>query len=91
LYNWNGQTPIGIAEEAWDVEKRRVGPAPEVLQAMNAGTPIPEVKTAKTTIALMRELLGWPAWTDADFGGPASTAAPTPAAAPAATQAAGGQ
>jgi ankyrin repeat protein len=78
LYNWAGQTPIAIAEDAWDTEKKRVGPPPEVLQAMNAGTPIPEVKTAKTTIILMRELLGWPAWTDADFGGP--DAAATPAA-----------
>ena len=70
LYNWQGQTPIAIAEDAWDVEKKRVGPPPEVLQAMNAGTPIPEVKSAKGTIVLMRELLKWPAWTDADFGGP---------------------
>ncbi len=71
LYNWNGQTPIAVAEEAWDTEKRRTGPPPEVLQAMNAGTPIPEVKSAKGTVTLMRELLKWPAWTDAQFGTPA--------------------
>ena len=71
LYNWNGQTPIDIAEDSWETEKKRTGPPPEVLQAMNAGTPIPEVKTAKNTVALMRELLGWPAWTDEQFGKPA--------------------
>jgi ankyrin repeat protein len=60
LYNWAGQTPIAIAEEAWETERKRVGPPPEVLQAMNAGTPIPEVKSALPTIALFRELLGWP-------------------------------
>ena len=35
--------------------------SPEVLQAMNAGTPIPEVKSAFPTVQLMRELLGYPA------------------------------
>jgi ankyrin repeat protein len=83
LYNWAGQTPVALAEDNWDTEKKRVGPAPEVLQAMNNGTPIPEVKSARPTIALMRELLGWPAWTDEQFG--------TPVAQPAATQTAGAQ
>jgi len=41
------------------------------------------VKSARPTIALMRELLGWPAWTDEQFG--------TPVAQPAATQTAGAQ
>jgi Ankyrin repeats (many copies) len=77
LFNWAGQTPIAIAEDAWDTEKKRVGPAPEVLQAMNAGTPIPEVKSARPTVALMRQLLGWPAWTDDQFGKPANEAATT--------------
>jgi ankyrin repeat protein len=72
LYNWAGQTPIQLAEDAWDTEKKRVGPPPEVLQAMNAGTPIPEVKSAKPTIVLLRDLLGWPAWTDEQFGTPVS-------------------
>ncbi len=70
LYNWAGQTPIALAEDAWDTEKERTTPPPEVLQAMNNGNPIPEVKSAKNTIVLMRELLGWPAWTDAQYGKP---------------------
>ena len=37
---------------------------------MNAGNPIPEVKSAKKTITALRELLGWPAWTDEQFGKP---------------------
>ena len=75
IYNWTGQTPIDIAEENWDTEQKRVGPAPEVLQAMNAGTPIPEVKSAFPTVQLMRELLGYPALPQ--------PAAKAPAAAPA--------
>ncbi|MEQ1757646.1 MAG: ankyrin repeat domain-containing protein [Vicinamibacterales bacterium] len=85
LYNWAGQTPIAIAEDAWETEKKRVGPPPEVLQAMNAGTPIPEVKSAKNTIVLMRELMGWPAWADTQFGKPAFEV-PTAAKAPAGGQ-----
>jgi ankyrin repeat protein len=76
LYNWQGQTAIDMAEDAWETEKKRVGPPPEVLAAMNAGTPIPEVKSARTTVAVLRELLGYPAWTDEQFGGPAPAAAP---------------
>jgi hypothetical protein len=70
-YNWTGQTPIALAEENWDTEKRRTGPPPEVLAAMNNGNPIPEVRSAKNTVALLRELHGWPAWTDEQFGKPA--------------------
>jgi hypothetical protein len=86
LYNWAGQTPIAIAEELWETEKSASASA-EILAAMTAGTELPEVKSAKDTIALMRELLGWPAWTEEQFGKPASA---TPAAA-APTAAAGGQ
>jgi ankyrin repeat protein len=82
LYNWNGQTPIAIAEEAWDTERKRVGPPPEVLQAMNAGTPIPEVKSALPTIALFRELLGWPPLAPTATAPATSTAAAAPATAP---------
>jgi ankyrin repeat protein len=84
LYNWAGQTPIDIAEANWDTEKKRVGPPPEVLQAMTAGTEIPEVKSAKDTVKLLREVLGWPAWTEEQFGKPASASTSTATAAPAA-------
>ena len=65
VYNWTGQTPLDIAEEA--VEKAKDKDAPPdaaTLAAMQAGAAVPEQKaTPEQTVALLRELLGWPALT----------------------------
>ena len=65
VYNWTGQTPLDIAEEA--VEKAKDKDAPPdaaTLAAMQAGAAVSEQKaTPEQTVALLRELLGWPALT----------------------------
>ena len=61
-YNWTGQTPINIAEEAYEKSKdKNAAPDPAVIAAMVAGNPLPEQKaTPRQTVDLLRELHGWP-------------------------------
>jgi len=61
VYNWAGQTPIAMAEENFDAENKRAEPPAEVSLAINNGQMIPVVKSSGPTIALLRELQGWPA------------------------------
>jgi ankyrin repeat protein len=80
-YNWTGQTPLNVAEEALEKSKDpNAAPDPAVVAAMVAGTALPEQKaTPAQTVALFRELLGWPPLTE-------TPAAPSAAPATASTQ-----
>jgi uncharacterized protein len=62
IYNWTGQTPIDIAEEnAEKAKDKNAPPDAATVAAMQAGTALPEQKaTPDQTVALLRELLGWP-------------------------------
>ena len=75
-YNWTGQTAIDLAEEALEkLKDPNAPPDPAVVLAMQAGSALPESKaTPAETVALLRQLLGWPPLADT----------PAPAAAPAA-------
>jgi ankyrin repeat protein len=59
VYNWVGQRPLDIAEEAWDNYKKGI-PDAATLQAMQAGNPLPERKDPKLTVDLLREMMKLP-------------------------------
>jgi hypothetical protein len=80
LYNWTGQTPIDIAEEnAEKAKDKNAAPDAATIAAMQAGTALPEQKaTPDQTVALLRELLGWPPLpTEKPAAAPATTTAST--------------
>jgi ankyrin repeat protein len=79
MYNWTGQTPIDIAEEAAEKAKDKdAAPDAATIAAMVAGTALPEQKaTPDQTVALLRELLGWPPLPTAPTAAPANTTSST--------------
>jgi len=74
IYNWVGQRALDIAEEAYDNSKKGVVDQ-ATIQAMVAGTALPEKKDPKQTVDLLRQIMKLPPVQDAPQ--PATTTAST--------------
>lgn len=72
LYNWTGQRPIDIAEEAAATADRGAGRAGGAPAAVMPEGDAPQRATPKETVALLRELMGWPPLPETPAGQAAS-------------------